>query len=91
MSINATSLKELVQTLLEAIRTENEKNKGGDSDIRNKEIYTLDEAAKYLSISKHTLRKYAKAGTIRRSMVGVKKYFFHIDEMKRFCTDYRGL
>ncbi len=52
-------------------------------------IYNLDEAAGILNLSKHTVRKYARLGVIKRAMPNIKGFRFRHQELMRFSNEYR--
>ena len=53
-------------------------------------IYNLDEAAEMLNLSKHTVRKYARLGMLKRAMPNIKGFRFKYQELVRFSSEYRG-
>jgi excisionase family DNA binding protein len=59
--------------------------------LPEKMIFTLNEAAEYLSLSKHTVRKYARSGKIKRAFEDIRDYRFHRTELDRFVLGYRNM
>jgi excisionase family DNA binding protein len=55
----------------------------------NKHIFTLKEAAEYLSLSTQTVRRFTKIGKIKRAFEDIRDYRYHRTELDRFITGYR--
>jgi excisionase family DNA binding protein len=69
-------------------------NKAIEGSIKKKQqyeknIFSLAEAANYLALSPHTVRKYAKSGKIKRILSDIRGYRFLRTELDRFSSDYR--
>ena len=54
-------------------------------------LYTLDEVAKYFSVTKYTVRQWLRDGTLRGIKIGAGKYW-RVSEsaLKEFATGRYG-
>ena len=86
---SAEELQQMLDGVVrKAILEETKKMSAAKTD-REKRIYTANEAAEYLSISIHTVRKYKKLGLLKPIMTLVKGDRYHIDELNRFANSRR--
>jgi response regulator of citrate/malate metabolism len=71
--VTVETLKEIIKGEMTEVVLELVK-KGAQQVVKsnfdpNKKIFTLKEAADYITLSKHTIRKYVKAGKLNREQI----------------------
>jgi hypothetical protein len=77
-----SDLKDIINECLQNIRE-------GPKIVSESDVLKLEEAAKLISISPHTLRKHTKRGLLKRHLPEIRGYRYLRSELLRYSDFYR--
>jgi excisionase family DNA binding protein len=60
------------------------------SDLKNKEVFTISDAAEFLSVNKNTIYNWMNLGIIKGTRISPRKVLIYKKDILRIFEDSKG-